>query len=144
MVFNAIKLILPKETWPEPSTHEARERRTGRAEQVVLRSRRAVFIEKMGLHDLNLSRKISPLGHLWWRGRLIDPVKENLNTKMLKKYTKYVATAFAVASLSTFIIGCGGEDDGGEPTEDTVEMPETEGTDPDEGTEDEPAETKPE
>ena len=39
------------------------------------------------------------------RGRLIDPVKENLNTKMLKKYTKYVATAFAVASLSTFMIG---------------------------------------
>ena len=28
---------------------------------------------------------------------------------MLKKYTKYVATAFAVASLSTFMIGCGGE-----------------------------------
>ena len=27
---------------------------------------------------------------------------------MLKKYTKYVATAFAVASLSTFMIGCGG------------------------------------
>ena len=26
---------LPKETWPEPSTHEARERRTGRAERVV-------------------------------------------------------------------------------------------------------------
>jgi hypothetical protein len=36
---------------------------------------------------------------------------------MLKKYTKYVATAFAVASLSTFMIGCGGEaDDGGETT----------------------------
>ena len=34
---------------------------------------------------------------------------------MLKKYTKYVATAFAVASLSTFMIGCGGEaDDGGD------------------------------
>ena len=28
---------------------------------------------------------------------------------MLKKYTKYVATAFAVASLSTFMIGCGGD-----------------------------------
>ena len=26
---------------------------------------------------------------------------------MLKKYTKYAATAFAVASLSTFMIGCG-------------------------------------
>ena len=25
---------------------------------------------------------------------------------MLKKYTKYAATAFAVASLSTFMIGC--------------------------------------
>jgi len=43
------------------------------------------------------------------RGRLIDPVKENPNKKMLKKYTKYAATAFAVASLSTFMIGCGGE-----------------------------------
>jgi hypothetical protein len=43
------------------------------------------------------------------RGRLIDPVKENPNNKMLKKYTKYAATAFAVASLSTFMIGCGGE-----------------------------------
>ena len=52
---------------------------------------------------------------LWRRGRLIDPVKENPKTKMLKKYTKYVATAFAVASLSTFMIGCGGEvDDGGD------------------------------
>ncbi len=43
---------------------------------------------------------------------------------MLKKYTKYVATAFAVASLSTFMIGCGGEaDDGGETTtgEETAE-----------------------
>ena len=28
---------------------------------------------------------------------------------MLKKYTKYAATAFAVASLSTFMIGCGGD-----------------------------------
>ena len=62
---------------------------------------------------------------------------------MLKKYTKYVATAFAVASLSTFMIGCGAEEDAGEPAEDPAEMPETEGTDPDEGTEDEPAETKP-
>ena len=76
----------------------------------------------MGLHDLNLSRKISPLGRLWWRGRLIDPVKGIPNTKMLKKYTKYIATAFAVASLSTFIIGCGGEDDGG--AEAPYEMPD--------------------
>jgi hypothetical protein len=52
---------------------------------------------------------MSSLGRLWWRGRLIDPVKENPNNKMLKKYTKYVATAFAVASLSTFMIGCGGD-----------------------------------
>ena len=74
------------------------------------------------------------------RGRLIDPVKENLNTKMLKKYTKYVATAFAVASLSTFIIGCGGEDTA-EPTEDPIVMPEGEG-DPDVSSEDEPAETE--
>ena len=28
---------------------------------------------------------------------------------MLKNYTKYAATAFAVASLYTFMIGCGGE-----------------------------------
>ena len=98
------------------------------------------FIEKMGLHDLNLSRKIIPLGHLWRRGRLIDPVKRILNTKMLKKYTKYVATAFAVASLSTFIIGCGGEDTA-EPTEDPIVMPEGEG-DPDVSSEDEPAETE--
>ncbi len=62
---------------------------------------------------------------------------------MLKKYTKYVATAFAVASLSTFMIGCGAEEDAAEPTEDPVEMPEGEG-DPNEGTEDEPAETNPE
>jgi hypothetical protein len=32
---------------------------------------------------------------------------------MLKKYTKYAATALAVASLSTFMIGCG------ETTDDT-------------------------
>lgn len=95
----------------------------------------------MGLHDLNLSRKIIPLGHLWRRGRLIDPVKENLNTKMLKKYTKYVATAFAVASLSTFIIGCGAAEDTAEPTEDPIVMPEG-GEDPDLSTEDEPAETE--
>ena len=60
---------------------------------------------------------------------------------MLKKYTKYVATAFAVASLSTFRIGCGAAEDTAEPTEDTIEMPEGEG-DPDVSTEDEPAETK--
>ena len=62
------------------------------------------------------------------RGRLIDPVKENPNTKMLKKYTKYVATAFAVASLSTFIIGCGAEGDTEEET--------GTGTPPEPGTED--------
>ena len=32
---------------------------------------------------------------------------------MLKKYTKYAATAFAVASLSTFMIGCGDAADDG-------------------------------
>ena len=64
---------------------------------------------------------------------------------MLKKYTKYVATAFAVASLSTFMIGCEAEEDTAEPTEDPVEMPDTEGeSDENEGTEDEPAETNPE
>ncbi len=59
---------------------------------------------------------------------------------MLKKYTKYVATAFAVASLSTFMIGCGaeeddggaevpyempGDEDGGAPTNNSEEFPET-------------------
>jgi hypothetical protein len=68
------------------------------------------------LHESGLSGKINPLGRLWRQGRLIDPVKENLNTKMLKKYTKYVATAFAVASLSTFMIGCGAEGDDGADT----------------------------
>jgi hypothetical protein len=49
---------------------------------------------------------------------------------MLKKYTKYVATAFAVASLSTFMIGCGGdEEDTIAPGEEYV-MPEDVG-DPD-------------
>jgi hypothetical protein len=32
---------------------------------------------------------------------------------MLKKYTKYAATAFAVASSSTFMIGCGEAKDTG-------------------------------
>jgi hypothetical protein len=36
---------------------------------------------------------------------------------MLKKYTKYAATALAVASLSTFIIGCGETTDETPPTE---------------------------
>ena len=47
---------------------------------------------------------------------------------MLKKYTKYVATAFAVASLSTFMIGCGDEGDTEEET--------GTGTAPEPGTED--------
>ena len=42
---------------------------------------------------------------------------------MLKKYTKYVATAFAVASLSTFMIGCGDE---GDTEEETGTTPPTE------------------
>ena len=49
---------------------------------------------------------------------------------MLKKYTKYVATAFAVASLSTFIIGCGaeeGEEYTGPPIEGGGDEPDTEG-----------------
>ena len=66
-----------------------------------------------GLQAFGLSRKMSSLSRRWRRGRLIDPVKENPNTKMLKKYTKYVATVFAVASLSTFMIGCGAEEDDG-------------------------------
>jgi hypothetical protein len=36
---------------------------------------------------------------------------------MLKKYTKYAATALAVASLSTFMIGCGETTDETPPTE---------------------------
>ena len=72
---------------------------------------------------------MSQLGRLWRQGRLIDPVKENLNTKMLKKYTKYVATAFAVASLSTFMIGCGAEvDDADTGTPDPGEGTGDEGT----------------
>jgi hypothetical protein len=63
-----------------------------------------------------------PAQSLRRRGRLIDPVKENPNTKMLKKYTKYVATVFAVASLSTFMIGCGGEGDDGGETETPLEQ----------------------
>jgi hypothetical protein len=48
---------------------------------------------------------------------------------MLKKYTKYVATAFAVASLSTFMIGCGGEEEEytGPPVEGDGDEPDTEG-----------------
>ena len=60
---------------------------------------------------------------------------------MLKKYTKYVATAFAVASLSTFIIGCGAAEDTAEAPEDPIVMPEG-GDDPDLSTEDEPGETE--
>jgi hypothetical protein len=75
---------------------------------------------------------------LRWRGRLIDPVKENPNNKMLKKYTKYVATAFAVASLSTFMIGCGGDEET-EPLEEQpsapAEPPLGEGDEGTEGTE---------
>jgi hypothetical protein len=41
---------------------------------------------------------------------------------MLKKYTKYAATALAVASLSTFMIGCG---------ETTDETPATDIPEPD-------------
>ena len=45
---------------------------------------------------------------------------------MLKKYTKYIATAFAVASLSTFIIGCGDTEES-TASETPMEMPEGEG-----------------
>jgi hypothetical protein len=54
---------------------------------------------------------------------------------MLKKYTKYVATAFAVASLSTFMIGCAEEGDTG-PVEEPPSAPSEESDIPgDEGTE---------
>lgn len=83
------------------------------------------------------SHNMSALGRISRWERLIDSVKVNPNTKMLKKYTKYVATAFAVASLSIFIIGCGGEGDGeaevpyempdngdeGSPTNNSEDMP---------------------
>jgi hypothetical protein len=57
---------------------------------------------------------------------------------MLKKYTKYAATAFAVASLSTFMIGCGeAADDGSNdpPPEENEgeEIPEEEGGEGEEG-----------
>jgi hypothetical protein len=54
---------------------------------------------------------------------------------MLKKYTKYVATAFAVASLSTFMIGCAEEGDTG-PVEEPPSAPPEESDIPgEEGTE---------
>ena len=34
---------------------------------------------------------------------------------MLKKYTKHVTTAFAVASLSMFMIGCGADEGAVDP-----------------------------
>ena len=42
---------------------------------------------------------------------------------MLKKYTKYAATALAVASLSTFIIGCGEAEEEVPGSETSGEMP---------------------
>jgi len=42
---------------------------------------------------------------------------------MLKKYTKYAATALAVASLSTFIIGCGEAEEEVTGSETSGEMP---------------------
>ena len=60
---------------------------------------------------------------------------------MLKKYTKYAATAFAVASLSTFMIGCG--EAAVEDTPDVpYEMPEG-SNDPAGGTEEMPETTNP-
>jgi len=56
---------------------------------------------------------------------------------MLKKYTKYAATAFAVASLSTFMIGCGGGDDGSNDPAPPEGEPETEGEEGGEGEEEE-------
>ena len=55
---------------------------------------------------------------------------------MLKKYTKYAATAFAVASLSTFMIGCGdAADDGSNDPPPPEGEPETEGEEGEEGDE---------
>jgi hypothetical protein len=59
---------------------------------------------------------------------------------MLKQYTKYVATAFAVASLSTSIIGCGAEEAAIEPSDGEIKLPD--GTnDPTGNTEEMPAPT---
>jgi hypothetical protein len=62
---------------------------------------------------------------------------------MLKKYTKYAATAFAVAAISTFIIGCGEAVDV-DVVPDVPDMPEGEdgAVDPN-STEDEPKGTDP-
>ena len=48
------------------------------------------------------------------------PVERKI--EMLKQYTKYAATAFAVASLSTFMIGCAEEE--AESTEEQPSAPE--------------------
>ena len=84
-----------------------------RQENTRLALEQGVYLDrkKIAWPELNPQNKFAQ--SLRRRGRLIDPVKENPNKKMLKKYTKYVATAFAVASLSTFMIGCGGEADEG-------------------------------
>lgn len=99
-----------------------------------------LFSQEKGLRGQNHSRKMNPLGRLWRWERLIDSIKVNPNTKMLKKYTKYVATAFAVASLSIIIIGCGGEGDG--DAEVPYEMPDDgDGGAPTNNSEDMPAPT---
>jgi hypothetical protein len=50
------------------------------------------------------------------------------NKKMLEKYTKYAATALAVASLSTFMIGCSSETEtGSDYVPPADESPEEEG-----------------
>ena len=62
---------------------------------------------------------------------------------MLKKYTKYAATAFAVAVISTFMIGCGEAVDVDVPDV-PYDMPEGEdGAVSPNSTEDEPKGTDP-
>jgi len=73
-------------------------------------------VYKKGVARIESCRQNERARSLRRRGRLIDPVKENPNNKMLKKYTKYAATAVAVAFLSTFMIGCS-EEEGTGPLE---------------------------
>mgnify|MGYP004367403335 CR=1 FL=1 len=62
---------------------------------------------------------------------------------MLKKYTKYAATALAVASLSTFIIGCGEVEEEVTGSDTSGEMPEPPESGPADNNEEMPEPTDP-
>ena len=62
---------------------------------------------------------------------------------MLKKYTKYAATALAVASLSTFIIGCGEVEEEVSGSDTSGEMPEPPESGPADNNEEMPEPTDP-